>query len=101
MYEYCVSRVDPAQHSQEELLTNIDTPTMTTNQTHLEAIHGGTGRDIGKRNKYRDGGGCATFRWKTTKSSWSQIHRDRNMDALLNFFKKRDWDATKISYEQY
>ena len=108
LQEQFVSRINYNIASQEERAPNEEPPTMTRTQpeaTQLEANqHEITEGIVATVNQT-----TITEKRRTQKKcrrSWGsssspQLQKDRNLRALINFVKKRDWDAIKSSYRKY
>ena len=100
--EIYVSRVDPNVCLQEETSPNVETPTMTTS-LQLEASHTEVAT-VEKATETEED--TPLFRRKLQKLLGvpfiaAATKKDRNLRPLINFVKKRDWDAIKASYGQY
>ena len=112
MQEQFVSRINYNIASQEERAPNEEPPTMTRTQpeaTQLEASH----------NEITEGVVATvtqTTMTETEDTPWfpkrlqkvqgikfiaASTKMDRILRPLINFVKKRDWDAIKSSYGQY
>ena len=105
--EIYVSRVDPTVCLQEETSPNVEPPTMTT-LLQLEASHTEIMDTVVATVEK------ATETEEDTPLFWRKLQRvlgvpfiaaatkkDRNLRPLINFVKKRDWNAIKASYGQY
>ena len=98
-YEYCVSRVAPNASIQEELLPNTEPPTMTT--TQLEASHNLIVNEIVAtidRETNTEEEDTPLYRRKLQKFLGvnfiaAAARKDKNLRPLVNFVRKRDWDA--------
>ena len=105
--EMYVSRVDPNVCLQEETSPNVEPPTMTTS-LQLEASHteimDTVVATVEKATETEED--TPLFRRKLQKVLGipfiaAATKKDRNLRPLINFVKKRDWDAIKASYGQY
>ena len=105
--EIWVSSVDPSVCLQEETTLNVEPPTMTTS-SQLEASH--TKKmdtivaTVEKATETEED--TPRFRRKLQKVLGipfiaAATKKDRNLPPLINFVKKRNWDAIKVSYGQY
>ena len=102
-----VSRVDPNVCLQEETSPNVEPPTMTTSlqfkASHTEVMDTVVAI-VEKATETEED--TLLFRRKLQKVLGipfisAATENDRNLRPLINFVKKRDWDAIKASYGQY
>ena len=108
--EIWVSRVNPTKTTQEESHHNEVPPTMTKN-TSLEASHemiteGLTATIEKATNTSESEEDTPLFRKKLQRVLGVRFiaaatKKDRNLRPLINFVKKRDWEAIKHSYGPY
>ena len=107
--EIWVSRVDPTKTTQEEVEYNEVPPTMTTN-TSIEASHEMITEEIiatvEKSMNTTESKDTPLFRKKLQRVLAVQFiaaatKKDCNLRPLINFAKKRDWEALKNSYGPY
>ena len=108
--EICVSRVDPNICIQEELTHRVKHPTMGP-PTQLEASHEmiteGIVATVEKATSTVESeDDTPLFRQKLqgvlgVRFIAAATKKDRNPRPLINFVKKRDWEAIKASYGQY
>ena len=105
--EICVSSVDPKVCLQEETSPNVEPSTMTTS-FQLEASHAEIMdtmvATVEKATETDED--TPLFRRKLQKVLEipyiaAATKKDRNLPPLINFVKKRDWDAIKASHGQY
>ena len=116
--EICVSRVDPNISVQDERTHNIEPPTMGS--ATLEANHEMITEElVATMEKATNTVESKLFRQRLHHYSDTPLFRqrlqrvlgvrfiaaatkkDRNFRPLINFVKKRDWEAIKASYGQY
>ena len=105
-YGYCVSRVDP-NVSIQELQPNNEPPTMTT--TQLEASHNLIVNEIVAtidREINTEEDDTPLYRRKLQKVLGvnfiaAATRKDKNLRPLVNFVRKRDWNALKLSSGGY
>ena len=96
-YEYCVSRVDPTQCRQEELIPKIEPPTMQdTQQTQLEASHHLITEEIiatiDQCTNTESGKDTSLFRRKLgVRFIAAATKKDKSLRQLIKFVMKRDW----------
>ena len=108
--EICVSRVDPNICIQEEQTHNVEPPTKGTS-TQLEASHEmiteGLVATLEKAtNTVESEEDTPLLRQRLQRVLGvryiaAATRKDRNLCPLINFVKKRDWEAIKASYGQY
>ena len=108
--EICVSRVDPNICVQEERTHNVEPPTMGS-ATLLKASHEMITEELvatveKATNKVESEEDTPLFRQRLRRVLGVRFiaaatEKDRNLRPLINFVKKRDWEATKASYGQY
>ena len=107
--EICISRGDPNICAQEERTHNIETPTMGS--ATLEASHEMITEELvatveKATNTVESEEDTPLFRQRLQRVLGVRFiaavtRKDQNLRPLINFVKKRDWEAIKASYGQY